>query len=117
MRPPGTAAHQASLSFTISRSFLRLMSTESVMPSSHHPKRLLLPLLACDPFGIPFYTWYEIGTQVDSFWGRVCVFRKTALSPLSSSAHLLPATHVSSSGLCLVPLLCLSVSRTGATLS
>ena len=117
MRPPGTAAHQASLSFTISRSFLRLMSTESVMPSSHHPKRLLLPLLACDLFGIPFYTWYEIGTQVDSFWGRVCVFRKTALSPLSSSAHLLPATYVSSSGLCLVPLLCLSVSRTGATLS
>ena len=41
-----TAARQASLSFTLSRSLLKLMSTESVMPSNHlilcHP-RLLLP--------------------------------------------------------------------------
>ena len=40
-----TAAHQASLSFTISRSLLKLTSFESVMPSNHlvlcHP--LLLP--------------------------------------------------------------------------
>ena len=43
---PWTAAHQASLSITNSRSLLKLMSTESVMPSSHlilcHPL-LLLP--------------------------------------------------------------------------
>ena len=43
---PWTAACQASLSFTISQSLLRLMFTESVMPSSHlvlcHPL-LLLP--------------------------------------------------------------------------
>ena len=32
---PMTAAHQASLSFTISRSLLKLMSIESVMPSNH----------------------------------------------------------------------------------
>jgi len=32
---PGTAARQASLSFTISRSLLKLMSIESVMPASH----------------------------------------------------------------------------------
>ena len=32
---PWTAAHQASLSFTISQSLLRLMSIESVMPSNH----------------------------------------------------------------------------------
>ena len=42
---PWTAAYQASLSFTNSRSLLKLMSTESVMPSKHlisyHP--LLLP--------------------------------------------------------------------------
>ena len=31
---PWTAAHQASLSFTISWSLLKLMSTESVMPSN-----------------------------------------------------------------------------------
>ena len=43
---PRTAAHQASLSFTISRSLLKLMSTESVISSNHlilcHPL-LLLP--------------------------------------------------------------------------
>ena len=43
-----TAACQASLSFTISRSWLKLMSIESMMPSSHlilcHPL-LLLPLI------------------------------------------------------------------------
>ena len=32
---PGTAARQASLSFTISQSFLKLMSTVLVMPSNH----------------------------------------------------------------------------------
>ena len=43
---PWTAAHQASLSITSSQSLLKLMSIESVMPSSHlilcHPL-LLLP--------------------------------------------------------------------------
>ena len=41
---PWTAAHQASLSFTISWSLLKLMSIQSVMPSPflHHPL-LLLP--------------------------------------------------------------------------
>ena len=34
-RTPRTAAHQASLSFPISHSFLKLMSLESVMPSNH----------------------------------------------------------------------------------
>ena len=33
--PPWTAAHQASLSITNSRSLLKLMSIESVMPSNH----------------------------------------------------------------------------------
>ena len=42
---PWTAAHQSSLSFTISQSLLKLMSIESVMPSNHlilyHPFPLL----------------------------------------------------------------------------
>ena len=45
---PWTAAHQASLSITNSQSSLRLMSIESVMPSSHFILRrpiLLLPLV------------------------------------------------------------------------
>ena len=43
---PRTAARQASLSITNSRSLLRLMSTESLMPSNHlilHRPPLLLP--------------------------------------------------------------------------
>ena len=32
---PWTAAHQATLSFTISQSFLKLMSIELVMPANH----------------------------------------------------------------------------------
>ena len=39
---PWTAAHQASLSFTVSQSLLKLMSIESVMPSNH--------LILCLPF-------------------------------------------------------------------
>ena len=39
---PWTEAHQASLSFTISRSLLKLMSIESAMPFNH--------LILCHPF-------------------------------------------------------------------
>ena len=42
---PRTAALQASLSITISQSLLKLMSTESVRPSSH--------LIFCSPFLLP----------------------------------------------------------------
>ena len=42
---PWTAAHQASLSITNSRSLLKLMSIESVMPSNH--------LILCRPFLLP----------------------------------------------------------------
>ena len=42
LQPHGTAAHQASLSFTIYWSLLKLMSIESVMPSKH--------LILCHPF-------------------------------------------------------------------
>ena len=45
---PPTATHQASLSFTISQSLLKFISTESVMPSNHlilcHPVLLLLSI-------------------------------------------------------------------------
>ena len=42
---PGTAARQASLPITNSRSSLKLMSIESVMPSSH--------LILCRPLLLP----------------------------------------------------------------
>ena len=40
---PWTTARQTSLSFTISWSLLKLMSTASMMPSNHHQPLLLLP--------------------------------------------------------------------------
>ena len=42
---PQTLAHQTSLSFTISRRLLKLMSIESVMPSNH--------LILCSPLLLP----------------------------------------------------------------
>ena len=42
---PWTAAHQASLSITISQNLLKLMSSESVMPSNH--------LILCRPLLLP----------------------------------------------------------------
>ena len=42
---PWTAAHHVSLSITNSQSLLKLMSTESVMPSNH--------LIHCRPFLLP----------------------------------------------------------------
>ena len=45
LQPPWTAAHQASLSITNSRSLLKLMSIKSMMPSNH--------LILCHPFLLP----------------------------------------------------------------
>ena len=46
---PQTVAHQASLSFTLFQSLLKLMSIESVMPSNHlilyHPLLILSSVL------------------------------------------------------------------------
>ena len=42
---PWTAAHQASLSFTISQSLLTLMSAESMIPTNH--------LILCSPLFLP----------------------------------------------------------------
>ena len=47
LRPPWTAAHQASLSITNSQSLLKLTSIESVMPSNH--LILCRPLLLLPP--------------------------------------------------------------------
>ena len=50
---PWTAARQASLSFTISRSLLRLMSIESMMPSNH---LILCHLLLLLPLSIGVFS-------------------------------------------------------------
>ena len=54
---PWTAARQASLSFTIPRSLLKLMSIESVM-SSNHLSYFMITQILSDSFvlTLPFYT-------------------------------------------------------------
>ena len=60
---PWTTVHQASLSFTISLSLLKLMYTELVMPSNHpvlcHPHLLLLNC------GVGKDSWESLGLQED----------------------------------------------------
>ena len=75
---PRTAARQASLSFTISQSLLKLMSIESVMPSNH--------LILCRPFSSCLQSFPASGS-----------FPMSQLSPLggqsigaSASASVLP---------------------------
>ena len=61
---PWTTAHQASLSFTISQSLLKLMSTESVMPSNHLV--LCCPLSSCPqsfPVSSPMSRLFTSGSQ------------------------------------------------------
>ena len=64
---PWTAARQASLSITNSRSLLKLMSIASVMPSSHlilcHPPLLLLSILLRAPGSFPVSWLFASGNQ------------------------------------------------------
>ena len=66
---PWTAAHQASLSFTISQSLLKLMSLEVVMPLNHlilcHPL-LLLPSIFPSIKVFPMSQLFASGGQ--SYW-------------------------------------------------
>ena len=60
---PRTAAHQASLSITVSWSLLKLMSTESVMPSNH--------LILCHP--LLFLPSVFLGIRVFSNELSLCI--------------------------------------------
>ena len=66
---PWTAAHQASLSFTVSQSFLKLMSVESMMPSNH--------LILCRPFSswpvLPASVSFPVSQLFTSGGQSVCV--------------------------------------------
>ena len=58
---PWTAAHQASLFFTVSRSLFKLMSVESVMPPSH--------LAHCHPPSPPAFNFPASGSfQMSQFF-------------------------------------------------
>jgi len=66
---PWTAAHQVSLSFTISWSLLKLTSIESMMPSNHlvlcHP---LLLLLSIFPSIRVFYSELALQIRWPKYW-------------------------------------------------
>ena len=66
---PWTAAHQAPLSFTISWSLLRLMSIESVMPSSYLvPCRPLLLLPSIFPSIRVFSNELDLHIRWPEYW-------------------------------------------------
>ena len=66
---PWTAAHQASLSFTVDWSLLKLTSIESVMPSNHlilcHPLLLLPPIFSSIRV---FSNVSALGTRWPKYW-------------------------------------------------
>ena len=85
LQPHGTAAHQASLSFTIYWSLLKLMSIELVMPSKHlilcHPPLLLswiLPNIRSFPMSIQ--DWFPLRLT-----GLISLLSKRLLRVFSST--------------------------------
>ena len=72
---PWTVAHQASLSFTISLSFLRLMSTESVIPSNHLTLcRPLLLLPSIFPSIRVFSNESAVHIRWPKYWSFIFIF-------------------------------------------
>ena len=80
---PWIAAHQASLSITNSRSSLRLVSIESVMPSSHLILGRPLLLLPPNPPSIKVFAMNQLFT-----WGG----QSTGVSALASFLSKIPKT-------------------------
>ena len=97
---PWTAAHQASLCITNSRSLLKLMSIKSVMPSNHlilyHP--LLLPSIfpsirvfsneSVLPIRWPKYWSFSFSISPSNEYSRLISFRMTGLILLQSKGLL-----------------------------
>ena len=82
---PRTAVLQASLSFTISRSLLRLMSIESVM--SHNHLILCCPLLL-SPSIIPSIRVFSSESVLHIRWPKYCSF-SFSLSPSNEHSGLI----------------------------
>ena len=81
---PWTAAHQASLPFTISWSLLKPMSIESMMPSKH----LILsqPLLLL-PSVFPSLRVFcnELALHIKKMWSKYCNFSKALPTQILNS--------------------------------
>ena len=65
---PWTAAHQASLSFTISQSLLKFTSSVSTMPSNHFILCCLLLLPSIFPSIRVFSNESALGTRLPEYW-------------------------------------------------
>ena len=77
---PWTAAHQASLSITNSRSLLKIMFFESVMPSNH--------LILCCPLLLPPSIFPSIGVFLNESalrirWPKYWVSASTSVLPMN----------------------------------
>ena len=82
---PWTAAHQASLSFTISQRLLKLMSIESVMPSNHlNLCRLLLLLPSILPSIRVFSDELDLCIRWPKYWSF-----SFSISPFSEYSGLI----------------------------
>ena len=82
---PWTAAHQASLPFTIFRSLLKLMSIESVMPSNH--LILCRPLLLLPPI-FPSIRVFSSESALCIRWPKYWSF-SFSISPSSECSGLI----------------------------
>ena len=82
---PWIAAHQASLSFTISQSLLKLMTIESVMPSNH--LILCYPLLLL-PSIFPSIMVFSNESVLHIRWPEYCSF-SFSISPSSEYSGLI----------------------------
>ena len=101
--PPWTAAHQVSLSFTLSWSLIKLISIESVMPSNH--------LILCRPILL----LPSIFSSIRVFYNdsAFCVRRPKSIGA-SASASVLPMNNQGWFPLeftCLISLLSKGLSR------
>ena len=92
---PWTTAHQASLSFTISRSLLKLTSIESVMPSSHlilcHPLLLLPPI---SPSIRVFSNESTLRIRWPEYWSSRIAIEKTPLILVSLQMYWIRTIRV-----------------------
>ena len=96
---PWTAAHQASLSFTISRSLLKLMSIELMMPSNHLILCHLLLLKEIKGFSVvneaemdvflEFSRFFCDPTDVSNLISDFSVFSKSSVYIWKFSVHIL----------------------------
>ena len=89
---PWTEACQASLSITDSRSLLRLMSIESVMPSSHLILRCPQSLPASESFPVsqlfatPWTAASQVSLSITNYWS---LLRLMSIESVMPSSHLI----------------------------